>query len=255
MNVDVVVDAGNSFIKWGRCAEGKVVEMVSLDPALPDTWRRQLDFWKIKKKCNWIITGSNSKRRKETRQWLEERKQQFQILESHTQIPIEINVHFPEKVGLDRLFNAVAVNSRKPTDAAAVIIDAGTAVTVDYLDETGVFQGGAILPGFWTMSRLLHRQTSSLPMITAEERKHGSGNLKMPGKSTVEALALGISACFYGGVRQIIWELVNARTNRFVFFVGGGDAEYICTSVAMKEYIHWPEMTLEGIRIAAERLE
>jgi type III pantothenate kinase len=253
VNVDVVVDAGNSFIKWGRCAGGKVVEVVSLKLADTDGWNRQRDEWALKKKCHWVVTGSDPIRRDALVKWLEQQNQPFQILDSHVQLPVALIVKYPEKVGLDRLFNAIAVNSRRPQGRAAVIIDAGTAVTVDYVDEAGFFQGGAILPGRRIMAELLFNHTAALPRIELYDLNQLTGSVTSPGKSTEEAMVLGINACFLGGIERVAWEYVKMSAKPPMIFVGGGDGPRIGHISSLGEQYLWPEMTLEGIRIAAER--
>ena len=173
---------------------GAVVEVVSLDPADADLWDKQLGNWVLKRKCHWVVTGSDPSRRDRVAQWLGKKNQHVHTLCSHSQLPITVHVNEPQAVGLDRLCNAVAVNSRKLQGVAAVIIDAGTAVTVDYVDEAGVFQGGAILPGLWIMAELLHRHTALLPLMKRGELKQMIASTRPPGKSTLEAMAVGIAA-------------------------------------------------------------
>jgi len=254
VNVDVVVDAGNSFIKWGRCDGGAVVEMASLARVAPATWDSQLRKWQLEKKRRWIVAGSNAPRRDRLAEWLGKQDQDVRVLNSYLQLPITQNVNQPEKVGLDRLLNAVAVNTRKPKGVPAVIIDAGTAVTADYVDESGVFQGGAILPGMAIMARFLHEHTAGLPLIKPVEVTQLTGSVALPGKSTVEAMVLGMAACFRGGVERIAHEYMKWSANRAVFYFGGGDGALLAADFKLGEHHHWPEMTLEGIRIAGEQL-
>jgi type III pantothenate kinase len=253
VNVDVVVDAGNSFIKWGRCAGGKVVERVSLNHDDTEGWNRQLDNWCIAEKRLWAVSGSDPKRQEQIIDWLFNHGQQVKVLDSYDLLPLKLNVKRPEKVGLDRLFNAVAVNSRKQVGVAAVVIDAGTAVTVDYIDAAGVFQGGAILPGLGTMAESLHKQTALLPHVKPDELEFLGGTVKLPGKKTTEAMALGIIACFLGGIERISREYLSLATGQVAFFIGGGDGSWVDRNLSLGEHFWWPEMTLEGIRIAGMR--
>jgi type III pantothenate kinase len=257
VNVDVVADAGNSFIKWGRCEGGAVVEMVSVSPVDSKKWQDVLDGWPLKKKCQWVISGSDPACGKRMAKWLSDRFQQVRVLHSHVQLPIKVNVDHPDKVGLDRLCNAVAVNSRKASGVAAVVIDAGTAVTVDYVDEPGVFQGGAILPGLAIMANILERGTAALPLLKVADWKKLLATATAPGKFTEQAIALGISACFHGGIERVARDYAKLAGNRVVVYIGGGDGGFLPDAFPLgqgHEHQRWPEMTLEGIRIAGERL-
>jgi type III pantothenate kinase len=256
VNVDVVADAGNSFIKWGRCEGGAVVEMVSISP-VDSKWQGRLDGWPLKKKCQWVVSGSDPVSRGRLAKWLAGKSEQVRILSSHAQLPIKLNVEQPEKVGLDRLCNAVAVNSRKPAGTAAVVIDAGTAVTVDYVDEAGVFQGGAILPGLGLMADLLERRTAALPLLKVADFKKLLATATAPGKFTEQAIALGIAACFHGGIERVARDHAKLAGDRVVVYIGGGDGGFLPDTFPLgegHEHQRWPEMTLEGIRIAGERL-
>src|SRR5262249_58797050 len=83
-------------------------------------------------------------------------------------------------VGIDRLLNAVAVNTRRGKDKPAVIVDAGSAITVDYVDRHGAFQGGVIFPGMGLMARSLDNFTALLPLVEVPESIPA-----VPGKNTV----------------------------------------------------------------------
>ena len=102
-------------------------------------------------------------------------------------------------------FRVTAIhNSRRRPDTPAVIVDAGSAVTVDYVDERGVFRGGAILPGLRLMAQALHDYTALLPVVTID------GEAAMPGATTTEAIKAGVFAAVLGGVERLVFHLVSA---------------------------------------------
>src|SRR5262249_17750793 len=140
-----------------------------------------------------------------------------QVISSRHQIPIEIVVDFPDKLGLDRLFNAVAVNQRRQPGRPAVVVDAGSAVTVDYVDEEGRFQGGAILPGLGLMARALNAYTAQLPVVQVQRR------LRAPEKSTERALELGVFHAALGGIELLIRDYQGRAVQPLSIFFGGGD--------------------------------
>jgi len=254
VNVDVVVDVGNSFIKWGRCSGGKVTDIATLAPAFPDAWERQLASWTVKKNCQWVVTGSDREHQDRIVRWLAKQNQRVYILDSYSQLPVKLNVKQPEKVGLDRLCNAVGVNSRRSPAAPAIVIDAGTAVTVDLVDEAGVFQGGAILPGLGLMAEILHRRTAALPLLDVGNLKQQLETKAFPGKSTIQAMTIGVEAAFHGGVERIARDYLSKAAHAAGVYIGGGGGALLAKDFSLAECHHWPEMTLEGIRIAAERL-
>ncbi|MCI0684187.1 MAG: type III pantothenate kinase [Gemmataceae bacterium] len=237
MKPAVVVDVGNTRIKWGRCALDRVTDMTSLAHDDDAEWRRQMTTWQITPGSIWAVSGVQPKQRDRLCDWLAGAGQKTVVINSHLQLPLRIDVEFPEKVGLDRLLNAVAVNTERSAEAGAFIVDAGTAVTVDYVDASGTFQGGAIFPGLRLMAKSLHDHTALLPVIDDFRAT------TFPAKNTEDALRSGIVQAVVGGIERLApplsWSLV---------FVSGGDAALIAPHLTSRPMRVWPEMTLEGIR-------
>ena len=117
-------------------------------------------------------------------------------------IPVVANVDFPERVGLDRLLNAVAVNAIRPVSRAAIVIDSGTATTVDYVSAEGEFCGGAILPGMELGAKSLHDYTALLPLLTVQEL--GGAGPVAPGRNTHDAIRNGLYWGQVGAIRELI---------------------------------------------------
>jgi type III pantothenate kinase len=241
MKPDVVVDVGNSRIKWGRCAGDRVTEMVTLPHDDEAAWEAQLTSWRLATGSAWTLSGTQPEQRERLRAWLQNRKHKPHILDSYRQLPLQIDVDSPEKVGLDRLLNAVAVNTARSPGAAAIIVDAGSAITVDFVDQAGVFQGGAILPGLRLMAHALHDYTAKLPLIAQ------FGAAPLPAKDTEAAIRAGILQAAVGGIDAAVQQLFATSSGAVEMFIGGGDAIVLAPRLSHSGRL-WPEMTLEGIR-------
>src|SRR5712692_3768375 len=161
----LVADVGNSRIKWGRCPRGAVIETVSLPPDDHLSWDQQYLIWGLSSRQTWAISGVHPERLERLVGWLKRRAGQVMTLASWQQLPLNLAVDFPSQVGMDRLLNAVAAKHRVQREVPIIIIDAGSAVTVDWVDETGAFRGGAIFPGFALMAQALHTYTALLPQV------------------------------------------------------------------------------------------
>lgn len=240
MSGPIVADVGNTRIKWGLCSSEHVWSIASLSPDDADAWHAQWREWKIQRGQEWILAGVHPARCETLAGWLRERADSVRILRSHRELPIKVEVEVPDKVGIDRLLNAVAANVRRQEHVAAILIDAGSAVTVDYVDGNGVFRGGAILPGFGLMARALHNYTALLPEVMFDE------NAQPPGTSTTEAIQAGVLNSVVGGVERLITEYQKRFPTAFEIFLTGGDAKVIATRLHRPIHL-WPEMTLEGI--------
>ena len=239
----VVVDVGNSLIKWGLCGATAVSAVAALPPDDPASWQWQLDTWRLSGPLRWTVSGVHPPRRQRLVDWLVARGDAVEVVVAPERLPLNTALPQPEKAGIDRLLNAVAVNNRRRPATRAVIVDAGSAVTVDLLDEHGVFQGGAILPGLRLMAQALHDYTALLPVVQID------GEAAMPGTSTVQAIRAGVLSAVLGGVERLI-AAVERTGAELQIFVGGGDGEILARRLT-RPAEYWPLMTLEGLRLTA----
>jgi type III pantothenate kinase len=168
-------------------------------------------------------------------------------------IPLEMRVEQPEKVGVDRLLISVAANRLREPERAAVTVSVGTAITVNFTSEDGAFEGGAILPGIALSARALGTGTSSLPEISA-------ARIDAPpepvGKSTSAAIEAGVYWGAVGAIRQLV-ELQSQESKRPPhLFVTGGDAELLARHLVLDGTPARlvPHMALAGIALTAEEL-
>lgn len=125
-----------------------------------------------------------------------------QIIRDRTSIDVQLDVDFPDKVGLDRLLNAVAANVLRPVDRPAIVIDSGTATTVNCVSRGGIFCGGAILPGLEMSAKALHHYTAALPEIPVQEM--GGQLPKVPGRNTRDAIRAGLFWGQVGAIRELV---------------------------------------------------
>lgn len=158
---------------------------------------------------------------------------------------IPIKVKRPERVGIDRIVNAIAAYRILNKDL--IIVDAGTAITFDVVSAKGEYLGGVIAPGLKICANALHTQTALLPLVKAVKPD------KVIGTDTEEAMVSGLYWGCVGAVKVILERIFDELGCKPTVFATGGDAALIEGSV---EYIDKviPYLTLDGIRIVyAER--
>jgi len=238
VNPDVVGDVGNSRIKCGCCAGGRIFETIAL-PKDPREWHA---YWKAPPGDAWVVSGVDRSVMSAFAAFLRSTGCQVTIIDSHTQIPIRVNVRVPEQVGHDRLFGALAAARRYP-GRRLLTVDCGTAITVNLVTPDGVFQGGAILPGLGLMARALHFHTAQLPLVDLQ------APARFAGADTAEAIRAGIFGAAVGAVERFA---DNAKAEMVVFT--GGDGELLADATSVENRRYESDLTLEGIRIAAETL-
>ncbi len=131
-------------------------------------------------------------------------------LTDRTLIPLQLDVDAPAKVGIDRLLNAVATNVIRPPNRPAIVIDTGTAATVDFLDAAGRFCGGAILPGFALSAEALHDYTALLPLLTVRELANDPP--VATGRNTSDAIRSGIYWGHAGALKEVVTQICRQRS-------------------------------------------
>ena len=266
MQPAVVVDVGNTRIKWGRCLDafsgtpdppppggrqggrGKISQTASLPPDEPEAWERQLEHWGLNGAHAWAVSGVHPQRRDRLIAWLRGRGNTAVMVDDAAVLPLKVALANPGGVGVDRLLAAVAANTMRASGRPAVIVDAGSAVTVDWLDELGTFRGGAIYPGFRLMAEALHEHTALLPLVEIRQSQP-----PMPGATTIAAMEAGIFWAVAGGIRALFDRLAESAAASPQLFLTGGDADLLEPALGRPVLLR-PEMTLEGVRLTAETL-
>lgn len=159
-------------------------------------------------------------------------------------IPIGQQLDPETLTGVDRLLNAAAAFDT--VKQACIIVDAGTAITVDFVDGQGTFQGGAIAPGATMQLHALHEHTAGLPDLSFRAPDH-----EPFGRNTAQAMYQGV----FHGIRGMVQRLVEQYAESYGAFpmviATGGDAPVLFESEKLIDRIV-PELTLMGIAAAAK---
>jgi type III pantothenate kinase len=185
MTAHLVADVGNTRIKWGLCLPD-ALQVTALPPHDPAAWAHQLRTWQVGTSAEWAVASVHPSRRDRLVAWLRESGASVRVIEDYRELRLRVDVAEPDKVGIDRLLNAVAAAARVPPRTPAIIIDAGSAVTVDLVDATGTFRGGSIFPGLRLMARALHQFTAQLPLVEDFDEH------KLPARDTAAAIRAGV---------------------------------------------------------------
>jgi pantothenate kinase type III len=157
-------------------------------------------------------------------------------------IPVAHPYAPPEQPGADRLVAALAAHRRAA--GRCIVVDAGTAVTVDLVDEDGALLGGAIAPGFRALAEGLAARAPALPVADRE------ASPAYPARSTVDAVNLGVHAAFEGLLRVLVLQ-GTARAGSVPILVTGGDADLAANAIPDLHPILVQDLVLEGLAILA----
>ncbi len=176
--------------------------------------------------------------------WLREHRPSDRVtMLASGDLPIAVDLPRPDMAGVDRLLGAVAANRLRQANRPAVVIDVGTAITVDLVSAAGVFQGGAILPGIAMSARAMHEFTDLLPLLDMSELTSPPPAL---GTATEPAMRSGLFWGAVGAIRQLVDELVPDGQPEIFLTGGAGPA---VAKLLGKEARHVPHLTLAGIAL------
>lgn len=271
------VDIGNSRIKIGRfetegsCSQPRGEDLSGAGTALPlpdsiiqlpvftaqdrSTSSGRLRAWLAglpeASASDWVVATVN----RSHVSWLRETiipmpTSRFHVLQ-HGDLPLQIRVDLPERVGMDRLLGAVAADRLRDPGRPAIVIDIGTAITVDLVSAEGAFEGGAILPGIAMAARALESQTEALPCSPLTELVEPPPPV---GKSTIAAIESGLLWGTVGALRELIGRIEKMHDCPPQVFVTGGTSTAVVPLLQSSRVpvVHVPELVLAGIAITAQ---
>lgn len=153
--------------------------------------------------------------------------------------PLSTRLARTAKTGVDRLLCAVA--AYRTLKQACVVVDCGTAVTVDFVDGEGVFHGGAIAPGARMQLGALHEHTDALPQVEFEAPTD-----EHFGRDTRQAMLQGVFHGIRGLVQRLTERYAEALGTFPLVVATGGDAQAILGEEDFVDRVV-PDLLLMGI--------
>lgn len=163
----------------------------------------------------------------------------------HKNLPVNIRYENPDTLGTDRIANLL-YSLKKYRKENVIIIDAGTAITIDILSSEKEFVGGFILPGVMTQMNSLHENTSELPLVD-----YDADLVTFPPNSTQSAIVSGVYYEIAGGISFIIEQLRRKYPDNKRILACGGTWKAIGNFIDF-EFNFIPEMTLIGVGLYEE---
>src|SRR3954464_8175754 len=138
------------------------------------------------------------------------------VLQAGVKTGLKVKYRNPHEVGADRIAGAIGATLRRP-GANAIVVDCGTATTLDVVTESGDYLGGAILPGIGISVETLAGRTAKLPTVEIT-RPHNA-----LGRSTIESIQAGVYHGHVGAIRHLLSELTReAFAGQRPYVVGTG---------------------------------
>lgn len=238
--MNLVVDIGNTRAKAAVFQDENLLECFIVDE-LSTGWLDRIfqDFPGTGKAILSAVTGDEVI----VSEYLSVRVPFFLRLTHETPVPVRNLYKTPATLGLDRLAAAIGAHTLYPGHEL-LVMDAGTALTMDLVGCDGTFSGGNISPGLRTRFRSLHEFTGKLPLIGE------SGLIPELGLSTDEAIRAGV-------VQGMIFEMDGMISSMMAKYPGllpvltGGDAAFFERRLKNHIFVH-SDITLIGLNSILE---
>jgi type III pantothenate kinase len=159
-----------------------------------------------------------------------------------SKLPFKIVYETPETLGPDRIA-AVAGAYRLFPGSEMLIIDAGTAITYEFISD-GIYKGGNISPGLNMRYKALNRFTEKLPLVSPSE------NYTFPGLNTIDAITAGVITGVTYEINEYIRTFKKNKTD-FKVLLAGGDSEFLKDKID-RQAIYMPDIVTDGLNYILE---
>lgn len=223
-----IIDIGNTAVKWalfegeqmlenGRTTYGDWTPIQRMHEKFPGT--------------NWLLSSVREQPSPTELGFAYERME-------NSSLPVTIRYSTPSSLGKDRIAAVCGALALFPGQAC-LVIDAGTCITYDFLDATGIYHGGSISPGIHMRLKAMHEFTGKLPLVEWEVPEGYIGD------STLNSMLQGVKQGVLGEAgRQIA--LYEAENPGIRVIVSGGDTDFFVENLK-KGIFAAPFLVLTGL--------
>ena len=228
--MNLIIDIGNTLVKYAVFNNDQLVEILKtseIETEKVNTLIKEFDIKNViissvRKEMNWNLDV------------------EVIHLSHKTSLPINLNYKTPETLGKDRIANIVAVSEEYP-NKNAVVIDAGTCITYDFINKNKEYLGGRISPGLEMRYKSLNEFTELLPKLSV------SGESKFIGDDTDSSIFSGVEQGVLSEVDSLI-SVFRKENEDLIVVVTGGDTFFF--ENALKNSIFADQnLVLKGLNI------
>lgn len=215
MKLNLAIDQGNTFTKVSIFNGLKLIYSYRYRCFHADVLQQLFNEYNI----DAVIYSSVLDNSPEIESMMTKNMKKFIILSNTTPMPMTIDYATPGTLGHDRIASAIGALGEMP-GKNILIIDAGTAVTMDIVTLDGHFIGGNIAPGLKIRFESLHNYTDKLPLINTE------GDIPLIGYDTQTAIRSGVVNGLIAEIDGYI-NLISEKFKDLTVFMTGGDTPFL----------------------------
>ncbi|TAI48033.1 type III pantothenate kinase [Flagellimonas allohymeniacidonis] len=213
--MNLVIDIGNTLVKYAVFENNRILHMETSESGLFLSMIKQL--YQLHPRIERAIISSVGKLENKEKD-IVSLFSKVHVLSHQSRVPFKNSYATPSTLGMDRIALATAAFYKYPR-SNALIIDAGSCITYDLVNDAGEYIGGAISPGLNMRFKAMHNQTQNLPLLQPEEFMDFIGN------STEACMQSGV----INGLVQEIDGVINQYHSRFqdlTVILTGGDSQF-----------------------------
>lgn len=212
----LTIDVGNTRIKGAVFEGANALEYFIFEPK--ELEEKILKILKKYRKVSHLVVASVGVLEKQA--FLAFEKEVKIHFISHLDVfPFTNLYETPHTLGIDRMVLAAGATIQFP-NCNRLVIDAGTCVTYDFIDEHDNYKGGAISPGLRLRYESLHAFTAKLPLLTREDIN------ELVGRSTASSIHSGVINGLVHEIDGFIDEY-QGLASKFIIILTGGDTEFL----------------------------
>jgi len=229
--LDLVLDIGNTKVKWGLFSNDRTPEFGECESAhfppkaLGGKKPKSVVYASTHAHTGKLISAFAS----------------ASLVQNMRELPFEFKTKYttPETLGEDRIAAVIGALKLFP-DKNVLIVDAGSCITYDFVGEDGVHEGGMISPGLHMRLKAMHQFTGKLPLAEVPETPNPLG------RSTAEAIGQGaLMGCVYE-IESYISYLQYQNKNLHTILTGGDGKLFV--KFIKKKIFAQPNLVLSGLR-------
>jgi type III pantothenate kinase len=238
--MNLIADIGNSFTKIAFFLSEKITKLCVIHKEKSESEQEFLSFYKAHQAAvQYAIVSSVRTDLPNFLQNILTKIPNVIHLDEHTALPIINTYKTRSTLGKDRIAAAVGANNIFP-HCNVLVIDAGTALTIDFISEKNEFTGGIISPGLSMRFNALYQMTEKLPLA-----KPDSEFKSLKGQTTVDAIQAGVQNGIYfeilGYINHYSRKYPNLKT-----VLTGGDIFFFENKLKKKIFAE-PNLVLNGL--------
>ena len=236
--MNLIIDIGNTSTKLALYEDWKKLSVSSINELSCEELEKELSGFKIKK----AIISSVRKLPPFITDLFFTNIPYIHVLSHKSRLPFRIEYETPETLGTDRIAAVAGAFNLFPR-SEVLIIDAGTAITYDFI-SAGIYKGGNISPGLTMRFKALNKFTGKLPLVSPAD------NFVIPGRNTVEAILAGVITGVTYEINEYIRTFEKMNTE-FKILLTGGDSRFLKDKFNY-QLTYMPDIVIDGLNYILE---